>query len=105
LKVKEVIVIESKQVKVKGKDYLIKNPGARWVIKLDDELKHKGENFGSYDLKDFSDRLLNKAVDGDLPADEEVQEELFNETLKFIGLSIKEETIDGEKIMYFDFEP
>jgi hypothetical protein len=100
-----VIIIKSKQVKVKGEDYLIKNPGARWIIKLDDELKNSGENFGSYDLKDFSDRLLSKVVDGELPADEEVQEKLFNETLKFIGLSIKEETIDGEKIMYFDFEP
>lgn len=104
-KVKEVIIIGTKQVRVKCKDYLIKNPGARWVIKLDSRLKNDGDNFGSYDLKDFSERLLNKAVDGDLPDDEEVLEELFDKVMNFIGLTIKEKTIDGEKIMFFDSEP
>lgn len=104
-KVKEVIIIETKQVRVKGKDYLIKNPGARWVVKMDDRLKRESDNFGYYDLKDFSERLLNKSIDGDLPDDEEVLEELFDETLNLIGLTIKEETIEGETVTYFDFEP
>lgn len=98
-----MIFIETKQVEVKGKNYLIRSPGARWVIKLDDKLKRKSNNIGYYNLSDFSERLLNKAVDGDIPDDEEVQQELFDKTLNFIGLTIKEETIEGKKVTYFDF--